>query len=54
MGIGVFGNLSEAAAKISVSGATEPSEDAAEVYALTKKRYAMLYPSLREAFHTRA
>ena len=54
VGIGVFGNLSEAAAKISVSGATEPSEDAAEVYALTKKRYAMLYPSLREAFHTRA
>ena len=32
----------------------EPSENAEELYGLTKKRYAMLYPALKEAFHTRA
>mgnify|MGYP002989929083 CR=1 FL=1 len=35
-------------------GTVEPSENAEELYGLTKKRYAMLYPALKEAFHTRA
>ena len=54
VGIGLYSGLPEAAAKISVSGTIDPEPDAKEAYALTKKRYAMLYPSLREAFHTRA
>ena len=54
VGIGVFRDLSEAAANICFSGVTVPDEATKEIYALTKKRYAMLYPSLAEAFHTRA
>ena len=37
-----------------MSGDIEPDAAVQETYALTKKRYAMLYPSLKEAFHTRA
>ncbi|MCQ2419837.1 MAG: hypothetical protein MJ118_01730 [Clostridia bacterium] len=51
--VGVYADLSEAAKNITLSGATIPGENADGLYALTKKRYAMLYPSLAEAFHTR-
>ena len=47
-------SLPEAVRHISLSGSVEPSENAEELYGLTKKRYAMLYPALKEAFHTRA
>ena len=50
VGIGLFRDLSEAASHIGTGAETVPQ--AAEAYALTKKRYAMLYPSLYEAFHT--
>ena len=49
-----FDLLTEAVRHISLSGTVEPSENAEELYGLTKKRYAMLYPALKEAFHTRA
>ena len=52
--IGLFGNLPEACSHIRMSGDIEPDQAVQEAYALTKKRYAMLYPSLKEAFHTRA
>ena len=52
--IGLFGNLPEACSHIRMSGDIEPDLAVQEAYALTKKRYAMLYPSLKEAFHTRA
>ena len=54
VGIGLYGSLPEAAAHIAVSSTFEPNPETQAVYALTKKRYAMLYPSLVEAFHTRA
>ena len=54
VGIGLFKSLPEAVRHISLSGSVEPSENAEELYGLTKKRYAMLYPALKEAFHTRA
>ena len=54
VGIGLFKSLPEAVRHISLSGTVEPSENAEELYGLTKKRYAMLYPALKEAFHTRA
>ena len=54
VGIGVFRDLSEAAANICLSGVTVPDAQTKEIYALTKKRYAMLYPALAETFHTRA
>ena len=44
----------EACSHIRMSGDIEPDLAVQEAYALTKKRYAMLYPSLKEAFHTRA
>ena len=52
--VGIFSDIAEAASKISLTGAVIPNAEAQELYALTKKRYAMLYPSLKEAFHTRA
>ena len=52
--IGLFKNLPEACSHIRMSGDIEPDAALQETYALTKKRYAMLYPSLKEAFHTRA
>ena len=52
--IGLFGNLPEACSHIRMSGDIEPDLAVQKAYALTKKRYAMLYPSLKEAFHTRA
>ena len=54
VGIGLFRDLQEACSHISTSGDVEPDPETQAVYALTKKRYAMLYPSLKEAFHTRA
>ena len=54
VGIGLFKSLPEAVRHISLSGTVEPSENAEKLYGLTKKRYAMLYPALKEAFHTRA
>ncbi len=54
VGIRLFKSLPEAVRHISLSGTVEPSENAEELYGLTKKRYAMLYPALKEAFHTRA
>ena len=52
--IGLFKNLPEACSHIRMSGDIEPDPAVQPVYALIKKRYAMLYPSLKEAFHTRA
>ena len=53
VGIGLYRNLSEAVENIRVSGSVTPRLEAVEQYALNKKRYAMLYPALREAFWTR-
>lgn len=53
VGIGLYRNLSEAVENIRVSGSVTPRPEAVEQYALNKKRYAMLYPALREAFWTR-
>ena len=52
--IGLFRDLPEACSHIRMSGDIEPDPAVQPVYALIKKRYAMLYPSLKEAFHTRA
>ena len=52
--IGLFKNLPEACSHIRMSGDIEPDASVRGTYALTKKRYAMLYPSLKEVFHTRA
>ena len=52
--IGLFKNLPEACSHIRMSGDIEPDASVRVTYALTKKRYAMLYPSLKEVFHTRA
>ena len=52
--IGLFRDLPEACSHIRTSGSIVPDPDVQRVYALTKKRYAMLYPSLAEAFHTRS
>ena len=53
VGIGLFKDLPDAARHIQLSGRVEPDADAERLYQLTKKRYAMLYPALREAFRTR-
>lgn len=52
--VGLFADLPQACSHIRVSGEIVPQPQTQPIYALTKKRYAMLYPSLREAFHTRA
>ena len=54
VGIGLYGSLAEATAHVRLSSTFEPNPDVQAVYDVTRKRYAMLYPSLREAFHTRA
>lgn len=54
VGIGLFRNLTDATSRISLSGTIEPDEDADLLYRLTKERYAMLYPALRETFHKRS
>lgn len=53
VGIGVFRDLQEAVSHIRVSGEIEPDPEAHAAYSLTRQRYAMLYPSLRDVFHTR-
>ena len=53
VGIGLFKDLPDAARHIQLSGRVEPDADSERLYQLTKKRYAMLYPALREAFRTR-
>ena len=50
VGIGLFRDLSEAASKITVSGSTEVQPALSAIYERTKRRYELLYPSLREAF----
>ena len=52
VGIGLYKDLPEAASCIKISGSVAPAPEARETYALTKKRYAMLYPSLKDVFHT--
>ena len=54
VGMGLYQNLAEAAAHIAVSGSVQPRQETQEAYALNKKRYAMLYPALKDAFHTRS
>ncbi len=54
VGIGLYSGLPEAVTHIKTSGSIEPAEQAQPLYALNKKRYAMLYPALREVFRTRA
>lgn len=52
--IGLFRDLPEACSHIRLSSDILPDAQTKAAYALSKKRYAMLYPSLREAFHTRS
>ncbi len=54
--IGVFRDLPEACAFIRTNGRIVPDPDpqTQRAYTLVKKRYAMLYPALVEAFHTRS
>ena len=54
VGIGLFHDLPDAVRHISLSGSVEPNPETQPEYALTKERYAMLYPALKEAFHKRA
>lgn len=54
VGIGLYSGLPDAVRHIRISGSFEPDAQTQPVYALNKKRYAMLYPALREAFRTRA
>ena len=53
VGIGLFRDLPEAAAHVTLTGRVDPGEDAPR-YALTKERYAMLYPALKDAFRKRS
>ena len=53
VGIGVFSGLPEAVENIRLSSTIAPREEDREAYALARKRYAMLYPALKEVFHTR-
>ena len=53
VGIGLYGSLADATAHIRLSSTIEPNPDVQAVYDVIRKRYAMLYPSLKEAFHTR-
>ena len=50
VGIGLFRDLGEAASRIAVSGSTEVQPAISEAYEQTKRRYELLYPSLKEAF----
>ena len=54
VGIGLYGSLAEATSHVRLSSTISPNPDVQAVYDVTRKRYAMLYPSLKEAFHTRA
>ena len=51
VGIGLYESIAQAGALVECSGCIEPSPDAQALYADTKKRYAMLYPSLCGIFH---
>ena len=53
VGIGLYGSLTEATSHVRLSSTISPNPDVQAVYDVTRKRYAMLYPSLKEAFHTR-
>lgn len=53
VGIGLYGSLADATSHIRLSSTIEPNPDVQAVYDVIRKRYAMLYPSLKEAFHTR-
>lgn len=53
VGIGVFRDIPDAAKNIRISNCVEPDPAAERAYAGMKARYAMLYPALKEAFHTR-
>ena len=52
VGIGLFKDLPDAVSHIAVSGIIEPDPIASAAYEPTRQRYNMLYPSLRDVFHT--
>lgn len=54
VGIGLFRGLPDAVAHISLSGSVCPDPAATEGYRLTRARYGMLYPALRDVFHKRS
>lgn len=52
VGIGLYRSLADATSHVRLSSTIEPDDAVQAVYDRTRKRYAMLYPSLKEAFHT--
>lgn len=52
VGVGLFASLPEATAHISLSSTFSPDPSVQKVYDLTRKRYNMLYPRLKDVFHT--
>lgn len=53
VGIGLYRDLPQATAHIAERSVMEPDEQNVKAYEMTRTRYAMLYPALKEAFHTR-
>lgn len=52
VGVGMFSSLEDATAHISLSSTFTPDAAVQAVYDLTRRRYNMLYPSLKDVFHT--